>query len=230
MKLFSIIIPTLNEAARFTATLWPLQAFRQCAEIILVDGGSTDQTCAIATPLVDCVLHSQPGRALQMNLGAQHAQTDCLIFLHADTSLPRHALEEIKQSLEQHDWGRFKIALTGKHFMLPVVAFMMNVRSHLTCVATGDQVMFCKRSVFLEIDGFPEIDLMEDVAISQRLKQHAGWPALVKIKVISSGRRWDQHGAFKTILLMWSLRLRFALGQNPATLNTLYKQGKLWIR
>ncbi len=228
MTRFSIIIPVLNEAASIASTLSSLQGFRPLCELIVVDGGSVDQTTAWASPLVDKLLSTRPGRAIQMNQGAQHARGEILIFLHADTFLPQQILYDIERALQTHNWGRCPIELRGQHAMLPVISLMMNIRSRLTWLATGDQVMFCKCSVFEHVGGFPEIELMEDIAISKRLKQHSGWPALAKSKVVSSGRRWDKFGAFNTILLMWSLRIRYALGQDPALLNRLYREGKLW--
>lgn len=224
---FSIIIPALNEEHAIGATLQTLQPLRGQAEIILVDGGSSDATRARAAPLVDRLLNSPRGRARQMNRGAEHAGGEVLIFLHADTRLPPEALTAIDAALVRSPWGRFDIQLEGAHFMFPIIAQMMNWRSCLTGIATGDQVIFCTAELFRQIGGYPDIALMEDLALSRRLKRiHR--PACLRAKVVSSGRRWEQFGVFKTILLMWSLQLRYFFGQNPDTLAILYREGKFW--
>lgn len=224
---FSIIIPVLNEAMGIRSFLASLQDLRSDCEIIIVDGGSTDNTVAIVKMLADKVLLSAKGRARQMNLGSGQARGDVLIFLHADTLLPDKALQEIDRALNDKVWGRFDIQLQGKHFMLKVIAQMMNWRSRATGIATGDQVIFVTKKAFAKVAGFPEIALMEDIALSKKLKT-LGSPACLEIKVTSSGRRWEQFGIYKTILLMWSLRLRYFLGEKPETLADLYFGGKFW--
>lgn len=224
---FSIIIPTLNEAAVIEPTLQAIQTLRDRSEIIVVDGGSDDDTRQIAALSVDRVFACAAGRARQMNLGAQHARGDVLIFLHADTLIPNHALQAIDKALQNKSWGRFDIILTGQHFMFPVISQMMNWRSCLTAIATGDQVMFCNAALFHAVGGFPEIALMEDIALSRLLKQQ-GRPACLADKVISSGRRWEKQGVFRTILLMWSIQLRYYLGQKPERLARLYQEGKFF--
>ncbi|MDD5125961.1 glycosyltransferase family 2 protein, partial [Methylovulum sp.] len=146
---FSIIIPTLNESAGIEACLLALQALRPACELIVADGGSVDDTVKLAAAWVDKVLVSKPGRASQMNFGAEKAIGDVLVFLHADTYLPGHALEQITAHLDDaHHWGRFDVQLSGQHFMLKIIAFMMNWRSRLTGIATGDQVLFVTRTAF----------------------------------------------------------------------------------
>jgi rSAM/selenodomain-associated transferase 2 len=222
---FSIIIPTLNEEKTIEPCLSALQPLRSNCEIIIVDGGSTDNTIVIAGTLADKVVSSDKGRARQMNNGARYASGNVLIFLHADTSLPENALQLIQQKLNSsRKWGRFDIQLSGKHFMLKVIAQMMNWRSRLTGIATGDQVIFVTRLAFEKAGQYPEINLMEDIAICKALKKISP-PICLKAKVISSGRRWERYGIYKTILLMWNIRLRYFFGADPQTLAFLYTNG-----
>lgn len=225
---FSIIIPALNEQQGIKDCLLALQQYRNQAEIILVDGGSHDQTLSIATPLVDKVLQSEKGRARQMNVGANSATGDVLIFLHADTYLPDNALALINDAIGVAVWGRFDIRLTGSHWMLAVIAQMMNWRSRLTGIATGDQVIFVTKTAFNAVNGYPNIALMEDISLCQALKKLSS-PLCLNAKVHSSARRWASGGVFKIILLMWSLRLGYFLGENPAVLAQLYQQGRYWL-
>lgn len=226
---FSIIIPTLNEQVNIKNCLQPLQQLRHQAEIILVDGGSHDDTVTLAQPLVNKILCCNPGRARQMNIAAQYAEGEILIFLHADTSLPDNALWLISKKINgKRPWGRFDIHLTGGHWMLPVIATMMNWRSRLTGIATGDQVIFVKRTAFENVNGYPNISLMEDISLCKRLKKLSA-PLCLSAKVNSSGRRWLQFGVFKTIFLMWSLRLGYFFGANPDKLAQLYKEGRYWL-
>ena len=224
MRSISIIIPALNEATSIEATLEPLQSWRQGGhELILVDGGSTDDTAAVARPLVDRMLDSARGRARQMNQGAQAATGDVLLFLHADTSLPPRADEMIFQALNLHLWGRFDVRLSGRHWLLRVVERMMNWRSCFSGIATGDQGMFVEREQFERLGGFPDIPLMEDIALSKRLKRESGPPACIHTPLITSSRRWEQYGILRTILLMWRLRLAWFLGVPAHRLARLYR-------
>ena len=221
----SIIIPTLNEEKTILSCLSALQPLRNECEIIMVDGGSIDHTRQLAAPLVDKVITSTKGRARQMNVGASQATGDVLVFLHADTCLPDHALQLIEQAIGRAGlWGRFDIALSGQPFLLKVIARMMNWRSRLTGIATGDQVIFVTRQAFEQAGGYPDISLMEDIALCKALKK-IGPPINLKAKVISSGRRWERNGVCRTILLMWSLRLRYYFGADPQALAALYRQG-----
>jgi len=222
---FSIIIPTLNEEKTIESCLSALQPLRNNCEIIIVDGGSIDNTRVIARSLADKVVSSDKGRARQMNNGARYASGNVLIFLHADTSLPENALQLIQQKLNSsRKWGRFDIQLSGKHFMLKVIAQMMNWRSRLTGIATGDQVIFVTRQAFEKAGQYPEINLMEDIAICKALRKISP-PICLKAKVISSGRRWERYGIYKTILLMWNIRLRYFFGADPQILAFLYTNG-----
>jgi rSAM/selenodomain-associated transferase 2 len=220
----SIIIPTLNEAAHIQATLRPLQALRQRkVEIILVDGGSSDGTGELAIPLVDRVMHSPPGRAAQMNAGAYASRGDALLFLHADSRLPDKADLLIATALTfpQVQWGRFDVAIDGSHFMLPVIAWFMNRRSRLTGIATGDQGIFIRRAAFQASGGFPAQPLMEDVEFSKRMRKRSA-PAFIAARITTSGRRWEQHGVWRTIGLMWRLRWQYARGTPAAEIHRAY--------
>ena len=220
----AIVIPVLNEAKHIAATLTHLTALRaRGAEIIVVDGGSSDDTCTIAAPLADRVITAAPGRASQMNAGAAIARHEVLLFLHADTQLPSGADSLILQFLKsgRHRWGRFDVHIDGSPRMLRIVAAMMNWRSRLTGIATGDQAIFVTRSTFEAAGRFPEIALMEDVALSRRLLSFSR-PACIRAKAVTSGRRWEAQGVWRTILLMWWLRLRYWLGASPQTLADAY--------
>jgi rSAM/selenodomain-associated transferase 2 len=228
MRSIAIIIPALNEAATLEATLRPLQSWRRAGhQLILVDGGSSDDTVSVARPLVDRVLGSAPGRALQMNLGAEAACGDLLLFLHADTRLPPEADRLILRAVEHRRWGRFDVRLSGGHWLLRAVERMMNWRSCLSGIATGDQGIFVERELFERVGGFPELPLMEDIVLSKRLKRAAGRPACIHIPLVTSSRRWEQNGILRTILLMWRLRLAFFLGvpANRLARQYRYNQG-----
>ncbi|MCL7929408.1 TIGR04283 family arsenosugar biosynthesis glycosyltransferase [Halomonas llamarensis] len=219
----SIVITVLNEAAALAHHLTALTSLgSQGIEIIVVDGGSVDASVRIAQPLASRVITSLPGRARQMNLGAQYASAPALLFLHADTHLPPDALKLITQTLVQHPWGRFAIRLEGKSRWLPLISAMINLRSRLSGIATGDQALFMRRDVFDTVEGFPEQPLMEDIEITKRLKRLAR-PACLRAHVISSGRRWDQHGVWRTILLMWRLRYRYWRGVSADELAKAYR-------
>ncbi|MDD5269426.1 MAG: TIGR04283 family arsenosugar biosynthesis glycosyltransferase [Methylococcales bacterium] len=222
---FSIIIPTLNEEAIIQSCLIDLQPLRNRSEIIVVDGKSADNTRTLAAPLADKVTISEKGRGKQMNIGAWQATGDILIFLHADTRLPENALQLIQQNIiNTAQWGRFDMQLSGNHFVLKVIACMMNLRSRLTGIATGDQVIFVTRRAFEKAGLYPEISLMEDIALCKALKKISP-PICLKAKVISSGRRWERNGIYRTIFLMWSIRLRYFFGADPQMLDFLYTHG-----
>jgi rSAM/selenodomain-associated transferase 2 len=222
MKL-SIVMPVFNEAVEIEAALAALQPYRQRGiEIIVADGGSSDGTPDLADALADRVLSAPRGRGVQMNAGAAVATGDVLLFLHADTQLPDGADRLVLDSLagSARVWGRFDVRIEGGG-MLGLVAFAMNWRSRLTGIATGDQAMFIARKAFEAAGGFPAIALMEDVALSARLKRISK-PCALRALVTTSGRRWRKHGTLRTVMLMWILRLRFFLGANPAQLAKVY--------
>jgi rSAM/selenodomain-associated transferase 2/rSAM/selenodomain-associated transferase 1 len=221
----SIVVPTLDEAATLPATLAPLQPLRDAGhEIVVADGGSRDATPAIAAPLADRVLAAPRGRAAQMNAGADLARGDVLVFLHADTRIDPALLWRLAATLPASNarWGRFDVAIEGRSRLLPVVAAMMNLRSRLTGIATGDQAMFVERTLFDAVGGFPPLALMEDIALSRRLKAAAGRPLCLRERIVTSGRRWDRHGAWRTIAAMWRLRFDFWRGVPASELAARY--------
>ena len=224
MKL-SIIIPVYNEAANIIATLRRLQNYRfQGHEVIVVDGGSRDNSFDCAVGLVDKLLMSRPGRAMQMNIGAEQASGEVLVFLHADTELPPLANTLIAEAInKKQQWGRFNVRLSGQHRFFRIIETMMNWRSCLTGIATGDQVIFVRRNVFQQAGGYPEIKLMEDIELSKKLKAFSK-PACIKQRVTTSSRRWEQNGMMKTVLLMWQLRLLHFFGVAPDKLYSRYYQ------
>jgi len=200
-----------------------LQPLRhQRTEIIVVDGGSTDRSADLARELVSRVIPASMGRAAQMNAGARLAIGDYLLFLHIDTRLPENADLALMKVFETGAvWGRFDVRLSGDRPLLRIIETSMNWRSRLTGIATGDQAVFVRRDVFEHVGGFPEISLMEDIALSERLKRIAR-PVCLRERVITSSRRWEQNGTARTILLMWKLRLLYFLGADPATLAAVY--------
>jgi rSAM/selenodomain-associated transferase 2 len=221
----SIVIPVLNEAAGIAELLARLAPLRQQgAQVIVVDSGSVDGTAELARPLADLVLASEKGRARQMNAGAAVASGDALLFLHADTSLPEGAMQAIEAAPGTIRQRRFDVALDGRHPMLPVIAAMMSLRSRLTGIATGDQAIFVRRAAFEALGGFAPIALMEDIEFCRRAKRF-GAPACLRRRVRTSGRRWERHGVWRTILLMWRLRLAYFLGADPKRLAVKYGYG-----
>lgn len=227
MARLSIIMPVLNEGESIAGTLDALADLRALGvEVVVVDGGSHDATIQRARLRADRVIPAVRGRASQMNAGAETASGDVLLFLHADTRLPQEADHLILDGLERSGalWGRFDVTIEGRALLLPVVARLMNLRSRLSGVATGDQAMFVRRETFHAVGGFPAIALMEDIALSKRLKR-LGRPLCLRERVTTSGRRWERHGVVRTILLMWRLRLAFFLGADPAALARRYGYG-----
>jgi rSAM/selenodomain-associated transferase 2 len=221
----SIIIPALDEAERIVALLAGLQALRKRgAEVIVVDGGSADATPALAAPLADQVMTAPRGRARQMNAGAAQAKGEALLFLHADTTLPDDADWHILDSLRQgtHVWGRFDVRIGGQARTLRMVAALMNLRSRLSGIATGDQALFMTRAAFESVGGFPDQPLMEDIELSRRLLVLSR-PACLPGPAITSGRRWETRGVWRTIFLMWRLRWLYARGVAPARLAERYR-------
>jgi rSAM/selenodomain-associated transferase 2 len=225
MQRLSIVVPALNEAANIVGALERLQPLRARGhEVIVVDGGSEDGTVKLAQPLADRVLEAPRGRARQMNAGAEHASGDVLLFLHADTRLPEDADRLIAERLPgtAFAWGRFDVVIEGRHLMLKVIAAAMNLRSRATGVCTGDQGIFVHRELFQRIGGYPPIDLMEDIALTGMLRRRAR-PICLARRVITSGRRWERRGVWRTMALMWWLRLRYFFGASPAHLRRLYE-------
>ncbi|MCB1918992.1 MAG: TIGR04283 family arsenosugar biosynthesis glycosyltransferase [Candidatus Competibacteraceae bacterium] len=224
MSAISIILPVLNEETQIMAGLEALQAWRgQNCELIVADGGSRDRTAVLAKPLADQVIMSARGRAAQMNAGACKARGDILWFLHADSLPPPDALDLIRVNLSDphRHWGRFDVRLSGRHPALRVVETLMNIRSRLTGIATGDQGIFVRRALFEQIGGYSSIALMEDIALSRLLKRY-GRPVCLRQPLQTSSRRWERDGIIRTILLMWRLRLAYFLGADPDRLARSY--------
>jgi len=222
----SIIIPCLNEADNITATLNNLQAVRKRGhEIILSDGGSTDATVTLATPLVDQHLKSAKGRAIQMNGAAKIATGDVLCFLHGDTIAPDNIDLLITEALSGSNkiWGRFNVRLCNSKWQYRIIEKLMNIRSCISGVATGDQGIFVCRNIFDKLSGYADIPLMEDIEISKRLCKISRPVCIKSAQMNTSSRRWEKNGIFKTILLMWSLRLRYFLGSPASTLAKRYQ-------
>lgn len=221
----SIVVPALDEAAGIEVMLSRLQPLRDHgAEVILVDGGSRDGTESLACPHVDQLLTSAPGRAGQMNAGARAASGDLLWFLHADTLVDSEAYEAMMRAFESEPsrlWGRFDVRINGTSALLRLVAAMMNLRSRLTGIATGDQGIFVRRDAFNQVGGYPVQPLMEDIELSRALKS-LGRPVCLGVRLETSGRRWETRGVIRTILLMWSLRLAYFLGTRPERLALRY--------
>jgi len=221
--LISIIVPVLNEEKKLPDLLSHLQIFReQGHELIIVDGGSSDNSLMLAQLSADNVVVSRKGRAIQMNNGASIASGDVLLFLHSDTFLPEVALDTITGLAGDSFWGRFDLRLSSDKFIFRIIEFFINIRSRLTSINTGDQAIFIETQLFNTVGGFPEIALMEDIAISKKLKKIVP-PVCLKQKVISSSRRWENRGVVATVLLMWKLRLYYFLGVSPDRLNQLYR-------
>jgi rSAM/selenodomain-associated transferase 2 len=230
-----IVVPVLNEAEGVAATLQALAPWRlRGHEIVVVDGGSRDATVALAQPHCTVVLAGPPGRARQMNAGVAWTRPggaepcEALLSLHADTVLPPGAEEAASAALSAGaPWGRFDVRIVGDagrgSAMFPVIATLMNLRSRLTGIATGDQAIFVKAGVFSSLGGFAEQPLMEDVEFSRRFRHLAGPPACLGLKVQTSGRRWLKHGVWRTIGLMWQLRWRYWRGESPESLARRYR-------
>jgi rSAM/selenodomain-associated transferase 2 len=221
----SIIVPVLNERTALPTLLERLLHLQQQGcEVLCVDGGSVDDSATLIEAAGFRVMHSERGRARQMNAGAAQAKGDVFLFLHADTELPPSAIECVRQALAsgKHRWGRFDVCISGHHWMLPVVANMMNLRSRLTGIATGDQAMFVGRATFNAVSGFSNLPLMEDIELSGRLRRITP-PACIGQRVTTSGRRWETRGVWRTIGLMWRLRWDYWRGVAPDLLARSYR-------
>jgi len=220
----SIVVPALNEAAGITGALQALAPLRAAGhELIVVDGGSDDATAALAAPLADTVVASARGRARQMNAGAAVARGDVLLFLHADTVLPPDAAAAIEAAMHSGaGWGRFDVRIVGRSAWFPVIAALMNLRSRLTGIATGDQALFVRKALFSAHGGYAELPLMEDIELSRRLRR-TGRPACLRQRVSTSGRRWETRGVWRTVLLMWRLRWRYWRGTPADELARAYR-------
>jgi rSAM/selenodomain-associated transferase 2 len=221
----SIVIPTLNEAPHITELLRDLTAARtRGAEVIVVDGGSSDATAKVAAAHADRVIHAPRGRAAQLNAGAAHAAGALLLFLHADCRVPADLDLVLKNALADRPvaWGRFDVRIASKRRSLRVVGTMMNWRSRMSGIATGDQGIFVTRALFGQAGGFPQQPIMEDIALSRTLKRLAK-PVCLRCAITTSGRRWERRGVLRTVWLMWRMRLAYYLGADPAKLAGYYE-------
>jgi len=217
-------MPVLEEQAQIAQALEALAPARSAgAEVIVVDGGSSDATCELARPRADRIIESERGRARQMNAGAAIARAPVTLFLHADTRLPANAVSRVLAGLAASNavWGRFDVTIEGRDPLLRVVAACMNARSRASGIATGDQAIFVRREAFERAGGFPDIPLMEDVALSRLLRRRSR-PLCLRERVTTSGRRWERGGTLRTVLLMWRLRMAYALGADPRGLARRY--------
>ncbi|MCU7940227.1 MAG: TIGR04283 family arsenosugar biosynthesis glycosyltransferase [gamma proteobacterium symbiont of Bathyaustriella thionipta] len=219
----SIIIPTLNEAESIQVFLEKLQPLREHGhEVVLVDGQSKDATCALARPLVDRMLSSPCGRARQQLLGTKMATGEVFLFLHADTELPEQADQIILLALARgFFWGRFNVRLSGSHWLFRLIEKMMNWRSCITGIATGDQSIFVSKILYNDVGGIPSIELMEDIEFSKRLRKQCK-PACLKSTVVTSSKRWKKNGILRTVFFMWSMRLQYFFGVKTAHLVKKY--------
>ena len=220
----SIIMPALNEAAGMAAALQALAPLRaRGTQVIVADGGSSDDTVAVALACGVQVIRAPRGRARQMNAGAHLATGDLLLFLHADTRLPHEADRLVAAALAgAAAWGRFDVSITGHARGLRVIAACMNLRSRISGIATGDQAMFMTRAAFAAVGGFADQPLMEDIALSRRLLELSA-PACLRARATTSGRRWESHGVWRTVLLMWRLRYAYWRGAAPERLAEMYR-------
>ncbi len=226
--LLAIVMPVLDEAQTLAERLSALRPLRaRGVRVVVVDGGSADDSPAIARAHADLALLAPRGRAAQMNAGAAACDAELLLFLHADTALPAEADRLVAEALQggfesvNFDWGRFDLRIASTRPLLRLVARLMNLRSRWTGIATGDQAMFVRRTLFERVGGFPDLPLMEDLALSRRLKR-VGPPACLRAQVTTSARRWERHGVWRTILLMWRLRAAFFFGAEPRQLAIRY--------
>jgi rSAM/selenodomain-associated transferase 2 len=217
----SIIIPVLNEADSVADFLGQLSPWREFAEIIVVDGGSSDATVRMARAHCDQLIITGAGRARQMNAGAAHTQADYLLFLHCDTELACPPQAFFDQLAGTVPWGFFRVRLSGADYRLRIIEWFMNFRSRHTRIATGDQAIFVAGPVWLEMGGYADIPLMEDIELCSRLRRVAA-PHIVSPPVVTSSRRWERHGILTTVLTMWRLRLAFWLGVAPERLARSY--------
>ena len=219
----SVIIPVLNEEQTIRTLLQELQSCRQQGhELIVVDGGSSDKTMLVARELSDKVISVNKGRATQMNAGAAQAKNEILWFLHSDTKISGEEIKIIQSALKDKVWGRFNIKLSGTNVLFRVIETMINIRSCITGIATGDQGIFVKRDIFESLNGYADIPLMEDIDLSKKLKTITR-PLCLNDVIVTSSRRWENKGIIATVLLMWRLRFLYWLGVSPVTLAEHYR-------
>ncbi len=221
----SIIMPVLNEAGNLRNTLSRLDLSRN-EELIIVDGGSSDETMAIAREFTGKVYRTKTGRASVMNYGARKAAGDILLFFHSDCILPERGFDIIRETLSDGSVaaGAFFLGIDHPGLCFRLIEFGANLRSRLTSLIYGDQGMFLRKEVFEKAGGFADIPLMEDVEISGRLKK-LGKIIFVMPPVKASPRRWLKEGALYTTLRDWALALSYKLLKvSPETLIRYYKE------
>jgi len=222
----SFVIPVLNDAQQLRELLQILKPQSLTSEVIVVDGSSTDDSYAVGKQMADVCIKTEAGRATQMNAGAMVAKGSMLVFVHADTRLYGDALQHLEKVVtkvdsEQSVWGYFAVKLSGRHWLLRCVEWMMNRRSRLSHIGTGDQTLFVAAKLFNKVNGFPRVALMEDISICAQLKQHSS-PIFLHTPVVTSSRRWESQGVWRTIFKMWRLRLAYWLGVDAARLAAIY--------
>jgi rSAM/selenodomain-associated transferase 2 len=219
----SIIVPMLNEAPSIARTLEAIRIAAPAAEIIVVDGGSTDASVEVARPRCDVVVSASRGRALQMNTGAARASGDALVFVHADTIVATTFARDIEDALANPEvvGGRFDVRLDDNHPMCVLIGALISLRSRISRTGTGDQAIFVRRRIFDTLGGFADMPICEDLDFARRLKR-AGRVACLRSKVITSARRWRNGGIMRTVLKMWKIRLLYLAGVPPARLARTY--------
>ncbi|ARQ00887.1 TIGR04283 family arsenosugar biosynthesis glycosyltransferase [Pseudorhodoplanes sinuspersici] len=220
----SIIVPVLNEARTITNALTALKPFRQRGvEVIVVDGGSDDDTAQLAQPLADRVIRGPRGRAAQMNEGAKAASGFIFLFLPSEITLPADADTQVMygRARDTSVWGRFDMRLTGQHALLPIAARILNWRSRMSGIASSEQAIFIQRETFFRLGGFPDMPVMDDVEMSKRLKAISP-PICVASRVTVPARRFDREGFWTTLRMMWLMRFRYRMGMKPAEILKRY--------
>lgn len=224
MTTVTVIIPVLNEATLLRQRIEHLKALHQTYDVTFCDGGSDDDTCSVLQRHGLHYCTSSRGRAEQMNTAAALSKSDILLFIHVDTEISSSDIALVKQVMQDEKivGGRFDIRLSGNRPIFHIIAFMINLRSRITKISTGDQCQFVRRDVFERMGGFPRQPLMEDIAFSKRLKSY-GRIACLRRKVTTSSRRWQKHGVVRTVLLMWKLRFLYWLGVAPEKLAEMYR-------
>jgi len=222
----AVVVPVLNEQGQLPALLGMLDSLG-ADEVVIVDGGSTDGTGTILAEGRSAWLTCRPGRARQMNAGAAGCKSDILLFIHADTKVTSNHLLAVRKVMSDEEvvGGRFDVRLSGSPPAFRIIEWFINIRSRLTGISTGDQCQFVRRELFERMGGYPEQPLMEDIEFARHLKR-AGRIACLRDKVTTSSRRWEQHGVFRTVLLMWKLRLYYWLGVTPERLAAFYRNAR----
>ena len=218
----SVVVPVLNEAANIEKSLQNLEQIGGIKEVIVVDGGSSDNTITLATPYAR-VIRAPQGRAWQMNAGAREAAGGILLFLHADTAITREGIELLRQLMADPGvvGGCYKLCFDDRSLLFKLIALGSNLRARLGKIYFGDQGIFVRREIFIEINGFPEVPLMEEWGFCRKLRQK-GRLVQLPARVTTSSRRWHKYGVWKTILLMHRLKLLYLLGVSPYRLKKLY--------